>query len=157
MISWETVYVCFVYRSLHIISEFHFFSTVKRQTSYREDVRNKIIGNWKYIKSNINLDSFAEKCLNEDLVDFNDFEKYNELPKSQKIDVILTTIVRNIEDASDFENFLKVLDQDEHEHHIADKLKLSETPGNVNDGKTLRWCMTTHVICFILIPNSNEN
>ncbi|VDI46654.1 Hypothetical predicted protein [Mytilus galloprovincialis] len=112
----------------------------KRQTSYREDVRNKIIGNWKYIKSNINLDSFAEKCLNEDLVDFNDFEKYNELPKSQKIDVILTTIVRNIEDTSDFDKFLKVLDQDEHEHHIADKLKLSETPGNVHDEVLITQC-----------------
>ncbi|CAC5390947.1 unnamed protein product [Mytilus coruscus] len=112
----------------------------KRQTSVREYLRNKIIGNWKYIKSNISLDSFAEKCLNEDLLDFNDVEKYNELPKSQKIDAVLTAIVRNIDDASDFDKFLKVLDKDEHEHHIADKLKEAAQPGWVNDEILIEQC-----------------
>ncbi|XP_063442152.1 uncharacterized protein LOC134722461 [Mytilus trossulus] len=101
-------------------------SGVQRQISDGETFRNTIIGNWKYIKDNIHLTSFSDNCLKEGLLDFDDVESNQllVLPTSRKIDDILATIVSNIDDSADFNRFLKVFEKDEHQQHIADKLKV---------------------------------
>lgn len=97
-----------------------------------------------------------KNCLNEDLLDFEDVESNEklELSTSRKIDVILRTVVRNINEASEFEKLLKLLDEDEHQHHIVERLKIPVQPGWIDDGNTYRVFLKSYMIrhfeiCYI--------
>jgi aminopeptidase-like protein len=95
-----------------------------------------IIGNWKFLKENINPDYIKDDLISTELIDSDDCDGrgYHDKSRQCKIDHLLTCVVRNIGSPSDLEKFINIFETDQ--QFIADKLKLPiEVPDWSKGGK----------------------
>ncbi|CAG2191551.1 unnamed protein product [Mytilus edulis] len=89
-----------------------------------ENFTNRIIGNWRFIKDNCDIDCLIARCLEKHVIDAEELKTFildKWLSLSRRSDVFLSMVVRNIKEDFDFYRFEKLCHKESPD--IAQKLK----------------------------------